>query len=222
MRNLLYTISILLFMTGSNLYAQSDSIKVKSDSVKVKIKVKSGPQIYIDYGKLLMRATEFESKFEAGIAYTFAFKVQPNFQYGMGSVEPATAIENGTYKSEGAYWRVGLNYILPFDNTNTFYVGVKYGQSKFEDSGSYLIESEYWPTYIGGFERKNLEADWYELVFGSEKKMSDHILLGGMFGVRFIHERSKEEFIDIYAIPGYGRTSDKSAPYLNLYVKYRF
>lgn len=235
MRNLQFTFSLVLCLCVSSLFAQTDSTEVvdvkpqtavkkaQPDSVKsVKIVVKSGPQIYLDYGKLLLRATEFESKFEAGVAYTFGFRLQPNFQYGIATLEPATAIENGEYKSEGSYWRVGINYIIPFDNTNTFYAGVKYGQSKFEDSGSYLIESEYWPTYTDGFERKGLEADWFELVLGSEKKMSDNVFIGGMFGLRFIYERSKEEFIDIYAIPGYGRTTDKSTPYVNLYVKYRF
>lgn len=239
MRNLQFTFSLALCLCMGSLFAQTDSTvvaeskpqkvkKVKSDSAK--IVVKAGPQIYIDYGKLLLRPTEFESKFEVGVAYTFGFRVQPNLQYGMGTVEPNTAIENGEYKSEGTYWKAGINYIIPFDNTNTFYAGVKYGQSKFEDSGGYEIESEYWPTFTGGFARKNLEADWYELVFGSEKKITDNVLIGGMFGVRFINERSEIEateissdpIIDIYAIPGYGRTSDKSAPYLNLYVKYRF
>jgi hypothetical protein len=213
MPRLLSIFSLILLFSLSKVAAQDST----------RITIKSGPQIYVDYGKLLLFPTDFESKYEFGVAYQFKFKFQPNFQYGHGSLEPSSAIENGTYLSEGSYWRAGLNYLIPFDATNSFYLGVKYGQAKYEDSGTYTIESDVWPTINEKFQRKNLEADWYEVLIGSEKALKNsHIRLGGMFGVRFINKRKKIDFIDTYAVPGYGRTLDKSVPFLNVYIKYQF
>jgi hypothetical protein len=213
MLRLLSIFSLLLWFSLSNVAAQDSA----------RIAIKGGPQIYVDYGKLLLFPTDFESKFEFGVAYQFKFKFQPNFQYGQGSVKPASAIENGTYLSEGSYWRAGLNYLIPFDATNSFYLGVKYSQAKYEDSGTYTVESDVWPTLNESFERKDLEADWFEVLIGSEKAYKKgHIRLGGMFGLRFINKRKKIDFIDTYAVPGYGRTLDKLVPFLNVYVKYQF
>jgi hypothetical protein len=209
-----FIFSILFsFLTVSGAFA--------GDSTR--IAVKSGPQIYFDYGKLLTIATDFETKYEFGIGYQLKNHFQPTFRYGMAKLEPSSAIQNGTYLSEGQYWRAGLNYVIPFDAVNSFYIGVNYGSSKFEDSGTYEVKSELWPTFTDSFERKDLEADWFEAVLGSEKTMlNGHVKLGGLFGVRFINSRSQFEFIDVYAIPGYGRTLDKTVPFVNVYVKYQF
>ena len=215
-RSLLYTFSLLLLLVNGNLLAQ--------DSTKVKQPIKSGPQIYLDYGKLITYASDFEQKIEFGVGYQLKMGLQPNFTYGMATIKPEAAIENGEYTSDGTYWRAGVNYLIPVDATSSLFLGVKYGQSKFDDKGSYKIESELWDTYTGSIERSGFEAHWFELIIGSEKALGSgkHIILGGQTGVRFINERDKADFIDIYTIPGYGLTSDKSSPFLNLYIKYQF
>ncbi|MEQ8926975.1 MAG: DUF6048 family protein [Fulvivirga sp.] len=193
----------------------------KSDTARIKIT--GGPQLYLDYGKLITFPTDFEQKFEIGVVYQFKNRIQPNFHFGIATIEPDAAIENGTYKAEGSYWRVGANYLVPIDNINRLFIGVRYAQSKFDDSGSYEITSELWPTFTESFARTGFEANWFELVLGSEKIFKNgHLLLGGETGIRFINEREKADFIDIYTIPGYGLTSDESSPFLNLYVKYQF
>lgn len=209
----------LLFI--SSLFIFCFTAAFGQDSVKVKIPVKGGLQLYVDYGKILMGITDFETKYEAGIAIQLKYRFQPNFQAGIATLEPSSAIENGAYKAQGQYWKAGLNYLLPFDANHHFYAGVKYGQSTFDDEGTYKIESNVWPDLEGEFKRSGFEASWYELVLGSEKLIANgQIRIGGMFGVRFIAEKPKEDFIDIYAIPGYGRTLDKTVPYLNVYIKY--
>ncbi|QSE97037.1 DUF6048 family protein [Fulvivirga lutea] len=193
----------------------------KSDTARIKIT--SGPQIYIDYGKLLTLPSEFEQKFEIGLAYQFKNRFQPNFHFGIATIQPDAAIENGEYTSEGSYWRAGVNYLVPLDQINRLFIGVRYAQSEFNDSGSYEITSELWPTFTESFERDGFAADWFELVLGSEKMFKNgHLLLGGEAGVRFINEKDEAEFIDIYTIPGYGLTSNQSSPFINLYVKYQF
>lgn len=212
-QKLLFIFSLFLLINFSSSYAQDST----------RHKVNPGPQIFLDYGKLLTLASDFEQKYEVGVAYQLKMGLQPNFSYGIATIKPDAAIENGDYTSEGTYWRAGLNYLIPLDATNSLFIGVKYGQSQFDDKGSYKIESELWDTYSGSIDRSGFEADWFEAVLGSEKSLGNgHIILGGQTGVRFINERDKAEFIDIYTIPGYGLTSDKSTPFLNLYIKYQF
>lgn len=212
-QKLLFIFSLFLLVNCSSSYAQDSTKHV----------VNSGPQIYLDYGKLLTLAFDFEQKYEFGVAYQLKMGLQPNFSYGIATIKPDAAIENGDYTSEGTYWRAGLNYLIPIDVTSSLFVGVKYGVSQFDDKGSYKIESELWDTFTGNFERSGFEADWFEAIIGSEKTLGKgHFILGGQTGIRFINERDKAEFIDIYNIPGYGLTSDKSTPFLNLYIKYQF
>lgn len=212
-RNLLYIFSLILLLVAGTTFGQDST----------RISIKGGPQLYVDYGKLLTLASDFEQKFEVGVAYQFKNRIQLNFNYGSATIYPEAAIENGSYTSEGTYWRAGLNYLIPIDATSRLYLGAKYSQSKFNDEGDYSIESELWDTYSGSFKRSDFEADWFEFVFGTEKVIfKGHIIMGAQTGVRFINERDKAEFIDIYTIPGYGLTTDKSAPFLNLFIKYQF
>lgn len=195
-------------------------VKVKKPD-SLKIQVNSGLQVYIDYGKIATLVSDFEQKLEVGIGYQFSNRLQPNFQYGIGKVEPGNAIDNGEYLSEGTYWRAGINYMVPLDNINSLFLGVKYGQSQFDDSGSYEITSELWETFTQDFSRSGFTADWFSIILGSEKKlMNGQFIIGGQTGVRILNERDKADFIDIYTIPGYGLTSDKGSVFLNLYVKY--
>ena len=210
MRYLLCTFSIFI---GTMAFGQ--------DSTKVSIK--GGLQVYVDYGKLLTQPVDFESKLEFGLAYQLRSRFQPNFQYGIATITPEDAIVNGSYEVSGSYWRAGLNYLLPLDNSSFLYAGLKYAQSQFEDAGNYQIESDLWPTYTGSFQRSDLSATWYEIILGSERLLRNgHILLGGQTGIRLLADRSEEAFIDIYSIPGYGYSSDKASPFVNLYIKYQF
>ena len=185
--------------------------------------IDTGLEVYLDYGKLITQFSEFESKLEAGIAIQLSNKLAPNFQAGYATLEPATAFENGTYKSTGYYGRIGVNYLIPFDNTNNFFVGVKYALAFYEDEGMYEISSDIFDTYSVSFSEKDLEANWFELVIGSEKKLkSEKWAVGGQFTFRVMNQRDKFSPVDTYAIPGYGRTLDRTVPAVNVYLKYKF
>ena len=186
-----------------------------------RLQVRTGLALYIDYGKLATITSDFERKLEGGIAVHLANRISPNVQVGWGRLNPQNAFENGEYESTGYYGRFGINYLLPFDNFNTFSLGVKYGLSFFDDEGSYEIASEIFDTYAVEFGETGQSATWFEVVFGSEKKLNnDHFVVGGQFALRILNSRDKFTPVDTYAIPGYGRTFDKTVPAVNLYLKY--
>lgn len=214
-RSLRPIFSFILVLLALTARSQQDST--------VAITIDTGLEIYVDYGKLITQFSDFESKLEIGIAFQLANHLAPNFQAGYGSLEPATAFENGIYESTGYYGRIGVNYLIPFDNTNSFFIGTKYGLAFFEDEGTYEISSDIFDTYRVDFGEENQEANWVEIIVGSEKKLNnEQWSVGGQFALRILNQRDEFTPVDTYAIPGYGRTIDKTVPALNVYLKYKF
>ncbi|MEX2336793.1 MAG: DUF6048 family protein [Fulvivirga sp.] len=220
-----YIFSITLVMFACQAHSQGTT-----DTTKV-IRVESGLTLYVDYGKLLTLPSNFETKAEAGISYVMKNRFSPNIQVGMAILEPSGAFENGVYKAEGMYARVGIDYLIPFDPVNTLYIGAKYAQARFEENGSYEIGSNLWPDKTENYSRGELEAAWYEVIIGSEKKFtkqsdSESIMtnwsIGGYFSLRVMNSREEFDPIDTYAIPGYGRAFDNTAPAVNVYIRYGF
>lgn len=188
-----------------------------------RLQVKTGLALYIDYGKLSTLFTEFERKAEVGLAVHLSNRLSPNVQIGWALLTPQNAFENGVYESTGYYGRFGLNYLLPFDNVNTFSVGLKYGLSFFDDEGSYAIASDVFETYSVEFGETGQRATWFEVVLGSERKLrNENFVVGGHFSLRILNSRDRFSPVDIYAIPGYGRTFDETVPAVNIYIKYFF
>jgi hypothetical protein len=179
-----------------------------------------GPEIWVDYGKIALYATEFESKLEGGFLWRFG-KIAPVFIAGYSQLTPSQAIKNGEYTSEGYYFRTGLEYFLSINRKNRLILGLRYALAEFEDDGNYVISSDLWPDETGFFQRSDLSASWAELIIGSEMTLSEsRWIAGGYFSLRAMIDRDEFDLLDIYAIPGYGRTTDKTIPALQLYIKF--
>lgn len=201
---------IFSFSLGLTTYGQ-DSLQTERSS---------GPEIWVDYGKILLYATDFESKLEGGINWKFG-RIAPAIHVGYAELFPSQAIKNGEYSSKGMYFRGGIEYFLPIDRNNRIIVGGRYAYATFEEEAKYTITSDLWPDQNGNVSRQDLTASWVELVLGSEMSFREtRWILGGYFTLRYLLEREEFDPIDTYAIPGYGRTSDKTVPALQLYLKY--
>ncbi len=192
----------------------------------------SGFELAIDYGKLLTLWTEFENKYEGGINIRFFERIVLAGEFGYAELNPLKAYDNALYYTvKGSFARLGLDYYTSYDPKSFYYAGLRYGISRFEDDGKFLIDSEYWEDYEEGFGSENVEASWVEIVLGTEtylklgKKNATNpkskLLLGWKFRLRILTDFENREDPGIYSIPGYGRTFDKTIPALNFYIKYR-
>ncbi|MTI22916.1 hypothetical protein E1176_17925, partial [Fulvivirga sp. RKSG066] len=180
---LLYTFSLVLALSVGSLSAQDN------DSTKVTNAKTSGIELAFDYGKLFTLASDFESKYQGSIGYRYKNKVVITFRAGSAKLDPQNAYENGTYSSEGEFGVVSLNYLLPIDATNTLFLGLGYGLSMYKDSYSYSLSSSIWPTLSDSDRRSDLQADWFELIIGSEKRLKrSNFYLGGLFIVRKLND----------------------------------
>ncbi|MBL3655576.1 DUF6048 family protein [Fulvivirga sediminis] len=186
---------------------------------KVKVKVKNAFQVFIDYGKIITLATDYETKYEGGIAFQMTNKFVLVGHIGQAELNPANAIKNGDYTAKGQYFKAGINYLLPLDNFNYFYVGGRYGMATYDESGSYEVSSTLWPSVTESFDRSALSATWGEVLVGTERKLTDYVIVGATFALRFMIEKETFEPVDTYSIPGYGRGFDNTVPAVNLYLK---
>ncbi|UII24629.1 DUF6048 family protein [Fulvivirga maritima] len=199
----------------------TDTTQQKTDAstAKVKVKVKTAFQIFIDYGKIITLATDYETKYEGGIAFQMKNKFVLIGHIGQAELNPANAIKNGDYTAKGQFFKAGINYLLPLDNFNYFYVGGRYGMATYDESGSYEVSSTLWPNITESFDRQDLSATWGEVLVGTERKLTDYVIVGATFAMRFMIEKETFEPVDTYSIPGYGRGFDSSVPAVNLYLK---
>ncbi|MDZ7606219.1 MAG: DUF6048 family protein [Cyclobacteriaceae bacterium] len=219
--------------------AVEDSVQIPPTTVTIaptdsayQKKFVSGVELKVDYGKLLMAWTKFETKLEAGINVRFFERMVLVTEFGSMELNPLKAYDNAVYYSvTGQYARAGLDYYTSYNPTSFYFGGLRYGMSQFSDEGEFLIESDYFEDYSEGFGSDNIQASWMEIVIGTEtflnvgKKKKENaknrLLLGWNGSLRFLTDFTNREQIPIYSIPGYGRTFNKVTPALNFYVKFR-
>lgn len=236
-RLLPFIFSILLHW---QIIAQADSLvvgKTPADSVEVDSLPQAEPKIIgmsfmIDYGKAALTAVGFERKYEGGITFTFFDHYYLIGEYGMATLEPENGYQNGVYKSDGSYFRLGGGYQTAIDGKSNLGFGVRYGQSSFSDEGKTFQESTIQPDITGTYGPRNSEARWVELVISSEGRLvfnkgeptariNQLFYLGFHARLRFMSSYDRYPIHDTYAVPGYGRTVNNPNPAINLYLKFK-
>ncbi|MEM7548639.1 MAG: DUF6048 family protein [Bacteroidota bacterium] len=182
----------------------------------------SGIDISIDVSKLAFLATDFEDKYEASAGIFLFNRLGLTYEYGYGNLEPRQAIPNGTYQSEGTYYRVGMDVYFNIDPKNRIFLGGRFAESSFDDNGTFEITGQLEDDFNGSFSRSGLEANWIEFIIGSEQEIYRNLFLGFKFRLRVLGSTDNFEPIEVYTIPGYGRTFDDTVPAMNFHLKYRF
>jgi len=194
--------------------------------------------VHIDYGKILTIPFDFENKYEGGVVIEFLDNIEFVGEYGYWDKESKQAIANGTYNATGSYWRIGSGVSFPFNTPgNRIGLGFRYAESTFDDTGTYEISSVDGLTnpFESSFSRKDLSASWISGVLTSvsdlkiQKKNPESALnkmfkIGFQFRWRFLrsYDRVLEESdpIEVYTIPGYGRTLSDNTVAFNFFLRW--
>ncbi|MEP2024428.1 MAG: DUF6048 family protein [Reichenbachiella sp.] len=211
---------VLLAFISFQAFGQ-DSLRVDEES-SVPMPFLSTVAISVDYGKLFGQLLDSESKFEFGGQVELKDRFVLIGEYGFSTLNPNGAYQNTDYQSEGNYFRVGLGYKIDFTPKNNLYFSALYANSSFEDKGTLDITSAsgIYSDLTEPFVRKDLSAQWFEVVMSSEAKLWKGLYAGFHLRLRIMGKYDEQEPLDVYTIPGYGRTFDQSIPALNLYIKY--
>ena len=186
-----------------------------------------------DYGKNLIAIGGRENKLEGGAELLFLERFQLVAEYGNWSSNPANSFNNVDYTVEGTFYRFGAGYLGWVVPKNRIGLGFRYGKAEFEDRGTISIPSTgFVDDFTTVFDRKNLSASWVELVLDSEKelnlmksnpesKLNNLVSLGFYFRYKILLSSSSFDDVDVFSIPGYGRSINKRLPSINLFVKFK-
>lgn len=185
------------------------------------------PSIYFDYGKLLTLPTKFEKKYEGGLILLLKEKIPIILEVGAATLTPEGAYSNGVYESRGTYYRLGAGYSNAFTAKNRIGLSFRYASSSFEETGRIFIESpsSAQDPYIQNISRSNLQAQWWEFVLSTDQRVlreSDLLTVGLNLRLRILQSYDEQENVDVYAIPGYGRSFDKTIPAANFFLRVNF
>jgi hypothetical protein len=184
--------------------------------------------LYADVGKGVESLFNKQTKWEFGVSVLASQKFLFSGEYGYGQLNPQSVINNGSYTSEGNYYRAGFEYVYTIVPRTSLSTGIMFAYSDFSDYGNVQIESDLWNNIDETFERADLTASWLEWIVNTETPLTkvDKGFFGNFYwGLRIririlISDINQPDF-DIYAIPGYGKTYSNVVPAVNLYLKYR-
>lgn len=181
-------------------------------------------QIGLDVLKLGSFALDRETKYEGQIGFGFK-QVTLVLEAGHAYYASALAYKNSEdYSVEGDYYRVGLDYAFNITAKSQLILGVRYGTSNFGHQGTFEVYSALWDNYlttVPSSQKSGATANWGEVILGSQSNIAKNLYFGWYFRLRKILERTTYEPIDIYYVPGYGKSIDGSVPAVNLFLKYR-
>lgn len=204
--------------------AMDTTQQAASDSAVVRMAYPFVRQVglVLDYGKILGYLSGVEKKNEIGIQLNVKKSLMLVAEAGYSILNPNNALVNADYEIKGSYMRIGAGINQPITPQNNLTFSMRYGMATFEDQGTVMITSAsgLYEPYEEAFSRSSLSASWFELVIGSEKSIKPTLDIGFYFRVRVMDKYDAQEPYDVFAVPGYGRTFDKSVPALNLYLRY--
>lgn len=180
--------------------------------------------LYVDYGKFIGFIADFEQKNEVGARLTFGNGLYIAGEYGWGTVTPPDAYENTAYEVSGNYIRLMSGLMKSLTPKTNIGLGLAYASGTYADIGTPMIESPsgLFDVEVEPFDRENIKAHWYELNLISESQLARNLYLGLNLRFRIMGDYDQQEPLDIFTLPGYGRTFDSTLPAANLFIRYQF
>ncbi|MEM6735814.1 MAG: DUF6048 family protein [Bacteroidota bacterium] len=195
-----------------------------SDSIAKKKRRFIAPAFYLDIGKLMTIPLAIETKYEGGFELIFLERFPVGIEIGSATLAPNGAFSNGTYESTGTYYKVGTGYVDRYDARHDIGLTFRYAASAFDENGRIFIDSpsETQDSFIQDIDRTDLTAKWWEVGIYSDSQLlkgSELLRYGIFLQLRILRSYDAQEDIDVYAIPGYGRSFDKTVPSVNFFIK---
>lgn len=204
-----YIFSLLLlasvFLTS---YGQDENPVDSSDTIKNKY-LPTGIRIGTDIISIIK--SQSGNKFEAWEinADVDFYRYYLALDYGRWSRNEA--LVNGTYQNDGTYFRIGtdINFMLKDPDRNMFFLGFRYGQSKFDETVNYTFTDPVFGDFQNSVTTSGITGRWAEITTGLRVKIWKGFWMGYTARLKFSPGTSRTPGVVPFDIPGYGR-ADKS------------
>lgn len=145
----------------------------------------------------------------------------------LGSQSTRFQPENYTYRSDGIYTRLGVDYNymkhVDSESTDKLFIGLRYAfTTYFHEAGNIIIYDPVWGDFTqDAVERKFLSANWMEVATGMRARLFNNFYLGWSARFRVKIWFQGDQVMQPYHIPGYGRGWAASRMGFNYSLYYR-
>ena len=203
----LLSLSLLLVFAGVN--AQKADEELTKEEKKLANKGNPGIAIGLDLAPFINHLFANERfGFEASARYTVNKKWQAVAELGYENVDLNNDKMN--YTSDGSFIRVGVDYnifnVEEIGNNDNILLGFRYGAAIQEHScPRYTITEDYWGSVNGSFSPSTVGSHWGEFVFGLRSEILKNFYMGWSVRFRTVFSVAKDNALEPYSIPGYGR-----------------
>jgi len=148
------------------------------------------------------------SGFEMAMDGELKYKFFPTLEVGYNKVKDYNELHY--YELSGNYFRLGLNYNMlnykqRFDK-NIFFVGARYGNSRFYHQASYNF-SNIWGDTDLSMPKTQLSANWFEGVMGMRGEVLKNFYIGYTIRVKSMIAHTDYENYTPFWVPGYGKAT---------------
>jgi hypothetical protein len=120
--------------------------------------------------------------------------------------------DSANYTNSGSYWRAGVdvNFLLKDPERNMFFIGFRYGRSRFKEDFTIISYDPIWGAFTRNYTNNNVTGRWLELTSGIRVKIWQMIWLGYTARFKFGLKTKGETDMLPHDVPGYGRTDKDS------------
>ena len=205
-----YTISIVLVALALQLNAQD---RILNDSSRLKF-LPTGIRIGTD---LLAIGKSYKTTYFKGWEINADADIYRRYYLTVdyGSWTTNYTLNNGTYASDGRYFRVGVdvNFLLKDPERNMFFMGFRRGHTSFSDYSDYTYTPDYYinnqPINVH-VANTNPTGNWNELTMGLRVRVFKFLWMGTTGRLKFGYSGKGQENLISYDVPGYGKTIKKN------------
>ncbi len=130
------------------------------------------------------------------------------------------------YINDGRYWRAGIdvNFLLKDPERNMFFLGVRYGRSRFNETFRVIDVDPVWGTnnrFDTPYMNNGMPARWFELTTGLRVRMFNNFWMGYTARFKFGLQTGDAIEMEPHDIPGYGTTNKETTWGFNYQLMYR-
>lgn len=128
------------------------------------------------------------------------------------------------YSNSGNYFRVGadVNLLLKDPDKNMFFVGLRYGQSSYDERLQFSITDPVFGDSNQALSNLGMRSSWGEVTLGLRVKIWSQLWMGYTARLKVAPSVDNNGEFIVYEIPGYGLASKSTYWGFNYQLYWRF